>query len=272
MKNSFWLLCWGIAWTLSACQTSTCTTPLVPKQELLRVTAVVSSTAVLYQYWSPNGQYFVVEGEQDYHPLTAYSTIYTSKQDKEATVYSSYIWGGIVGWTTDSRYALFSSGDQYGDADAIAFDTQEWTMHGLKFGTEKEQCGMGSACRHGIVAIAPKTSRVVIADGNLIDLTNFAYTSIISATGKNSIRLVAWSPDERYLIFVAHQYKDGHDNDYALYLANGDGTQVRLLSPINSTAKAIAWGTDGQCASISATKEIYIVDLANDQVRAWPVP
>ncbi len=219
MKKFFWLLCGVIAWGLSACQVSTCMVPpLKSREDLLHVTPVVSSTVTLYQYWSPSGQHFVIDGEQDgqYHSMTTFSTIYTAKQDKSAVIHFSYKWGGIVGWTTDGRYALFGSGDQYGNSAAYAFDTQAWAVLGLVF-SSGDHCGIGSACRQGIATIAPETSRIVLGDGNLVNLADLSHTNVISATGRNSIGLAAWSPDESHLIFTAYQYKDDHKDDFALF-------------------------------------------------------
>ncbi|MBI5566368.1 MAG: hypothetical protein HY870_15825, partial [Chloroflexi bacterium] len=230
--------------------------PLKSREELFRVTPLISSTVTLYQYWSPSGQHFTIDGEQDgqYHGMTTFSTIYTAKQDKSAVIHFSYKWGGIRGWTTDGRYALFGSGDQYGNSAAYAFDTREWAELGLGF-SSRYNCGIGSACRQGIVTIAPKTSRLVLGDGNLVNLTDLSHTNVISDIGRNSIGLAAWSPDESYVIFTAYQYKDDHTNDFALFLAKGDGTQVRQLSSMETSANSIGWGIGGQCASITTDKE-----------------
>jgi hypothetical protein len=79
-------------------------------------------------------------------------------------------WTYFHGWTADSKYALYSYTDQYGNGNSTAFNTERW--EGRSIIPNDGACfnNMSGLCRREVVAIAPRSPRVLLADGRIISL------------------------------------------------------------------------------------------------------
>ena len=87
---------------------------------------------------------------------------------------------------------------------------------------------------------------------------------------------VAWSPestDARLLTTRANDPAAGEDGRYALWLADGDGSNAARLFPpadetgtFTRTAQSLAWGADGNSVAFLFDDGLHILDLATGDV------
>ncbi len=227
-------------------------------------------------HWSPDKKYYVSEEDGIWRIVSA--AVIDPVMGKCGEVRWRYQWGGFAGWTADSRYAIFSSSDQYGNSSTYAFDTKEWRYRGLAVPSKSimgEPCVMDGGCKHGLVAIASVTDQVLLQDGSLFYLPEFTHTDILTTTGKDLIASARWSPDEDYLVFVAYCDNYNHARhiaeDYALLIAKGDGTLVEVITLIDSYPTSWKWSTTGLEVTIETQKQQYVLDIMTHQVQQMAI-
>lgn len=80
----------------------------------------------------------------------------------------------------------------------------------------------------------------------------------------------AWSPDDRQIAFLSE--RDGRYNQFALYVVDIDGANLRRLTePIFSEGASFAWSPDGSGIAIyeklATDGSIFIVDLESGEMR-----
>ncbi|HEY0942061.1 MAG TPA: S9 family peptidase [Steroidobacter sp.] len=88
---------------------------------------------------------------------------------------------------------------------------------------------------HEDLARAPVT-RVCLLDLGTRELTRVA-------PGNGSDRLPRWSPDSTRLAFISDRAQPGN---FQLYLADGDGGDVRAAPAVDGIIEALQWSPDGQ--------------------------
>lgn len=153
-------------------------------------------------------------------------------------------------WTGDGRYAVINSADQYGNVFGVVFDTKKWLEVRVAYRPDASTCGMSSRCSHGARAIAPILKRVLFADGALLYLSDNQQHTLLADSPDYQIGAAGFSPGEQYLVYVRYRLSDPSHagDDYAVYAANGDGSEPRLLlefTPQPTDAITIEWYTDG---------------------------
>ena len=120
-------------------------------------------SATQVQHLSPNGHF----------SATDIGEIVDKPGNDCIAVQSMLITRKFMGWTTDSRFALFNMGDQYGNRVGIAFDVQAWQfvqLYALSPQANTLQGGMSGTYRLGIANVDLSASRVVLEDGTVITL------------------------------------------------------------------------------------------------------
>ncbi|MBL8270263.1 alpha/beta hydrolase family protein [Steroidobacter sp.] len=75
----------------------------------------------------------------------------------------------------------------------------------------------------------------------LLELSSRQHTRI--QAGEGSDRLPRWSPDGKSLAFISDRAQAGN---YQLYLARGDGGEVRAAPAVDGIVEALQWSPDGQ--------------------------
>lgn len=81
----------------------------------------------------------------------------------------------FFGWSSDSRYAVFSYGNQYGHYWPIVFDMQQWDEIPIARPEGEPLCDMGpmhSCESRKIVGLLYSPDRVVYGDGSMVYLSN----------------------------------------------------------------------------------------------------
>ncbi len=98
---------------------------------------------------------------------------------------------------------------------------------------------MGGGCYRSVSAISPVLSTLVLQDGTLIDIPRLKQTSVIS---QGVVTAANWTPDGQYLVFVLNRsYPGSSSRGCWLYLANSDGTQLRLMSEVPRFHSSLEW-------------------------------
>lgn len=154
----------------------------------------------------------------------------------------------FVGWTMDGRYAVFNSGDQYGNRAGRVFDTKKWLDMPIAFRPTERPCGMSGECNFAVRAIAPILKRVLFEDGTLIYLADSQQYTLLADAPNHLIRVAAFSPGEQYLAYVRYDFDGAAASDFAVYVANGEGSDPRhllALNPMPNDVIRIEWYTDG---------------------------
>lgn len=182
------------------------------------------------------------------------------------------LWAGyrFEGWTADSRYAVIEGYDQYGNSSAYAVDTVIWELVPVSptaRGSRSCQRGAGPNCPEGTVAFAPFSPRVLLVAGIIVDLDSWTDSYLLTDLDRDHVRTASWSPDEQYLVFVAASF---FQSDDALFLAHGNGAQVRRIALIDScgTGCSLTWALSGR----SVTLQIGSTQQAFDIVEGEAVP
>jgi dipeptidyl aminopeptidase/acylaminoacyl peptidase len=84
-------------------------------------------------------------------------------------------------------------------------------------------------------------SRAPVTRVCLLDLASRQLTRV--GAGDGSDRLPRWSPDGTRLAFISDRAEAGN---FQLYLARGDGSEVRAAPPVDGIIEALQWSPDGQ--------------------------
>jgi hypothetical protein len=135
---------------------------------------------------------------------------------------------GFVGWTADSRYAIYFVDDQYGNSAGLVFDTTAWKQLGLP-----QYVGLGDMAGRfpdRPVAVGTLTARILLRLGRIIILPGSAGPQLLEGTGQKLIVAAAWSPDETHLAFVALTDSDAQTG--TVFLAAADGRDVRAVATV----------------------------------------
>jgi hypothetical protein len=178
----------------------------------------------------------------------------------------------LFGWSADSRYAVFLSGDQYGNTATIVFDTSQWGFAGLseRPPLKSEICGMAGWCRHHPIAIAPTTARIVLADGTLAVLNNSSVNvNVLTTTDKTNVFAAAWSPGEEYLAFVAYDHERMTQSVYLL--DEGSGQVYWIMDTEYPPPKSFIWNSDKQVV-FETKDELHTMDAVTREVSTEPKP
>jgi hypothetical protein len=181
-------------------------------------------------------------------------------------------WVLFMGWTSDSRYAIYTLYDQYGNSATVGFDTQTWTQFSA---VPENAWGLGDMQGrngNGPVAVAPSSLRVLTDNGDVIRLPDSPQGNVLVGTGKTYVARGAWSPDETRLAFLAYSQRY-YPFDIVLFLAQGNGTQAQLIMPvdfINWEFLTLAWSADGKSLVVGGDINRYTLDVGTGQVQAMP--
>jgi hypothetical protein len=110
-------------------------------------------------------------------------------------------WVRFVGWTGDSRYAVYAVEDQYGNGAGLVFDTVAWRQFALPqaIGLGDPRGRAGDSPR----AVSQPSNRVLLGKGTLLRLPDRVLGNLLEGTGQSGIYVAAWSPDDRYVAFAA---------------------------------------------------------------------
>jgi hypothetical protein len=170
------------------------------------------------QSLSPNGEYTAVGNMS--------RVVITARDGRVGVVFSSK-WFSFVGWTADSQYAIMNYYDQYGNEEAVVFDTTQWKEFWIP--TVSCRWGMTQVCRQGAVKIIPDGPSILLADGRLVNLRE------ISASDQNcfSPSFFLWPvacADEAPVIVPASE--QAFEKGRMLWLQNGPdqaGGQIYVL-------------------------------------------
>jgi len=114
--------------------------------------------------WSPDKQYVAMQP----HPGVIHSQLSMSVATAQGchALIGWTKWINFAGWTTDSRYAVFTKYDQYGNRFATAFDTKAWKEIQLY----SSPCLSDRICPFGIATFDPVLRRVTVDDGTSVTL------------------------------------------------------------------------------------------------------
>lgn len=169
------------------------------------------------QYESPDGKNYATD-----------LAVVSADQRKCVTIPVMEIVQTFVGWTRDSRYAVFNLGNQYGDLYGTAFDAVNWERIPLHTLAAPAPGTLPTGSNHfGVVGIAPQSNRVVPQDGSLINLPNTVQTNVLRGMQNDRVAAVAWSPDEAQFAFVGWDVTDVQDTsidpDLDIFLYQGIG-------------------------------------------------
>jgi hypothetical protein len=219
-------------------------------------------------HWSPDGKRLIVSGS---FPTGLYALVVdpVSGENKEIEG-GRYAWGSFQGWTADGHYAIFTSGDQYGNSDTTVFDAWQWRAVITTTATEGtcfQLHSMGGGCYRRVSTISPVSSTLVLQDGTLIDIPRLKQTSVIS---QGVVTAAIWTPDGQYLVFVLNRsYPGSSSRGCWLYLANGDGAQLRLMSEVPCLHSLLEW--KDHYAVLWTESERFFLDPEQELVSIIPL-
>jgi LysM repeat protein len=174
-------------------------------------------------------------------------------------------WVSFWNWTTDGRFAIFKRLNQYGNGRMIIFDAQTWS-------TILETTGCSSPlsrCGEYPIALYPLGPRFLRADGWLTDLPA-RQTDLLDPwrTGLTLFVIFAdWSPNAAWLAFVAG---DEAQTEFALYLAQADGAQLRRTL-LDGLPQLMQWTADSKSVVVTTTLNRYLMDVSSGQLQATPL-
>jgi len=139
-------------------------------------------------------------------------------------------WAHFIRWTADSRYAVYSVGDQYGNSAGLVFDTTTWRQFALP-----QFISLGDIAGRfpdGPVAVGPQQARILLGLGDIVVLPGTTGRRVLDGTGQNVILRAAWSPDETHLAFLAVADRAAHEGTYFIAAGDGEGARALLTVPI----------------------------------------
>ncbi len=234
-----WL--WGL--TLSNPANTTNATPTIPAIDV----AACARQPLPHQYPSPNGRFCAVSD---------FVSVVIVAADGRHTRAQWAKWIRFDGWTADSTYALYSYIDQYGNSAGIAFDIDRWQASFIA--PDEGACfnNMSGLCGRGVVAIAPRSPRVLLRDGRIVYLPDRMERDVLCSLDDNMVLIAAWSPDETKLAFVTTAYAG---QTAAVYLFEKDTgiTLLQSLSRPDLSRDQLIWGTDETSLQLISPTEQY---------------
>lgn len=201
-------------------------------------------------------------------------------QKREFSQYSSL---SFWAWTADSRFAIFRyTHPQHNMRITAVFDTQVWDFILHTPGCDVVQGGslvVYAKCGEFPVALSPVAPVFLMENGRLVELPDLQQINLLaglenSYIGAEGSILAGWSPDGEYLAFVTTQ-QGNEGNEYMLYLANGNGGQLRTITPIEPYPSRLEWKPDGTTVTIITRKganpdQQYILDVIRNVIRKEP--
>ena len=200
--------------------------------------------------------------------------------------------GQVRDWTADSRFAIFGERHAKGNATTYVFDAQTWDwiletpgciIHSTGDYLGWEPCGDYPA------ALSPNAPRLLMENGHLISLPDLQDSDLLPGLrdrrpmiqhGYYGGYVASWSPDGAYLAFVTViNRRPGYaDYEFALYLALGDGTQVRQVVRLESFPRSLQWTEAGRTVIVVTgaddvvVAQTYMLDVLTGQVQITPGP
>jgi len=223
-------------------------------------------------YWSPTGNHLVVAGS---FPTGLGAWVVDPDQKKWNEMRGwIFAWGHFAGWTSDGRYALFTSYDQYGNSDSTVFDTWQWRTVITTTTSLPSPClwrSMGGGCYRKVQAIAPKSPMLLLANGVLVDLPHLGYTQVLP---EGITWCAAWSPDEKYLALVNCPWIPCAGGiNCQFYITDGDGTNPHYLThltpePIGFCSFNWQQEEERQVVVLLTGKARYIWNPARQEMRS----
>lgn len=197
--------------------------------------------------------------------------------------------GQVWGWTADSRFAIFGERHPKGNATTYVFDVQQWDWILKTPGCAIHSTGSyvgWEACGEYPVTLSPNAPRLLLENGRLVTLPDALQTDLIPDRrahnpliqhGQSGSYLASWSPDGAYLAFVTViNRRPGYaDYEYTLYLALGDGTQVRQVPLLEVFPQSLQWAADGRTLVMvtgvgDGVAQTYVLDAPTGQVQITP--
>ncbi len=151
------------------------------------------STKTASLRWSPDGQKLVFFVRQ--HPVNNPVYHLINIATNHVTQPTSSTFGDFGGWTADSRYALFSYFNQYGDHATDVYDVEDGQ---LVFPTEDDRRRYYppfGKLEFGLAEISPISACIRLENGLLIDFSTHPKSVL---TGVSSKSIACFSP-EAYL-------------------------------------------------------------------------
>ncbi len=212
--------------------------------------------------WSPDHRYYADSSVSSYGHE---ARVYDYKNKQYGTIPMEHYFVSFKGWTEDSRYAIFNSSDQYSNSLAYTFDTVDWTDAPLSYNLN---CSMSGDCDDGAVAIAPKTSYVLLYNGRLLYLPESTATTI----NEDTIAKAVWSQDEKYLTFITVVRSKNEEEkivyECTLFLTKPDYNNVEEVFSIKDCPRGVGkgplslkWVEDGQVVQIDIGETQYLIDI-----------
>jgi hypothetical protein len=168
------------------------------------------------------------------------------------------------GWTSNRRYAIFYGGSHYGPRWAEVFDVWNWNWFNLA-GPFCQTAMGGVACQQAAIAIAPKTSRLFLGDGQVVNLDDLNSIKTNPAPQSdqalNRPVVASWSPDETYLLFVYDNTGYDVPTTYYLYIADGTGLNSQMLMQVDNSG-TFTWSPDDKTVTYTTNQHTYVINLA----------
>ena len=139
-------------------------------------------------------------------------------------------WLTFVGWTADSRYAVYNLDGRMRSSYAIMFDTVEWEVVFLgddSWCKEDVKQGRG-ACHTTVQALEPDYG-FMMQRGRVYDLNNETHVDVFDEIHNSYVSAADWTPDGSKLAYFGGTGR-GDDRVLTLFIADANGE--------NSTAVA----------------------------------
>jgi len=206
--------------------------------------------------WSPDGKRLGL-GIQGTGPPFDQKGLVVDLERGELTggIYCHERWGGFKAWTSDSRYAIYSAHDQYGNSNISVFDVWKQEL------VIETRCkgGMEGSCKWGFVAVSTVAPDILLRNGTLVQLPDINKNTIISG---GYVQDAAWSPAGNLLAFVVCQQSVG--SGCVLCLAQGDGSQVQRVGKVTNDRSFLLWSLDGQLV----VSQDYVLDVMTKEIQS----
>lgn len=82
----------------------------------------------------------------------------------------------------------------------------------------------------------------------------------------------AWSPSESHLAFVRSCRPHAICPDHALYLAEGDGTELQRVTTLDGYGRAIDWSPDGLWVFLQTKTSLYELNVTTGRLQITQLP